>query len=86
MEAVEEAQRTLETVHIADEESDEICELCGRRMVIKYGPHGKIPRMSWIPGVPQHKAVFEKTGIPCPKCGKEVIIKKTKKGKKVLRL
>ena len=41
MEAVEEAQRTLETVHIADEESDEICELCGRRMVIKYGPHGK---------------------------------------------
>ena len=49
-EAVEEAKETLETVHIADEESDELCELCGRRMVIKYGPHGKFLA---CPGFPE---------------------------------
>ena len=82
MEAVEEAQRTLETVHIADEESDEICELCGRRMVIKYGPHGKFLACPGFPECRNTKPYLEKTGIPCPKCGKEVIIKKTKKGRK----
>ncbi len=70
MEAVEEAQRTLETVHIADEESDEICELCGRRMVIKYGPSWKIPRMSRIPGMPKHKAVFGEDWNPVPEVWK----------------
>ena len=82
MEAVEEAQRTLETVHIADEESDEICELCGRRMVIKYGPHGKFLACPGFPECRNTKPYLEKTGIPCPKCGKEVIIKKNEKGRK----
>ena len=82
MAAVNEAQRTLETVHIADEESDEICEVCGRRMVIKYGPHGKFLACPGFPECRNTKPYLEKTGIPCPKCGKEVIIKKTKKGRK----
>ena len=82
MAAVDEAQRTLETVHIADEESDEICEVCGRRMVIKYGPHGKFLACPGFPECRNTKPYLEKTGIPCPKCGKEVIIKKTKKGRK----
>ena len=81
-EAVEEAKETLETVHIADEESDELCELCGRRMVIKYGPHGKFLACPGFPECRPTKPYFEKTGIPCPKCGKEVVIKKTKKGRK----
>lgn len=81
-EAVEEAKDTLETVHIADEESDELCELCGRRMVIKYGPHGKFLACPGFPECRNTKPYFEKTGIPCPKCGKEVVIKKTKKGRK----
>ena len=81
-EAVEEAKETLETVHIADEESDELCELCGRRMVIKYGPHGKFLACPGFPECRNTKPYFEKTGIPCPKCGKEVVIKKTKKGRK----
>ena len=82
MEAVNEAKATLETVHIADEESDEICELCGRRMVIKYGPHGKFLACPGFPECKNTKPYLEKTGIPCPKCGKEVIIRKTKKGRK----
>lgn len=81
-EAVEEAKETLETVHIADEESDELCGLCGRRMVIKYGPHGKFLACPGFPECRNTKPYFEKTGIPCPKCGKEVVIKKTKKGRK----
>lgn len=82
MDAVEEAKATLETVHIADEESDEVCELCGRRMVIKYGPHGKFLACPGFPECKNTKPYLEKTGIPCPKCGREVIIKKTKKGRK----
>ena len=82
-EAVEEAKETLETVHIADEESDELCELCGRRMVIKYGPHGKFLACPGFPECRNTKPYFEKTGIACPKCGKEVVIKKTKKGRKL---
>jgi len=82
IEAVEEAKSSLEAVHIADEESDEVCEVCGRKMVIKYGPHGKFLACPGFPECKNTKPYLEKTGIPCPKCGKEVIIKKTKKGRK----
>ncbi|NBJ83522.1 type I DNA topoisomerase [bacterium 1XD42-94] len=82
IEAVDEAKATLEAVHIADEESDEVCELCGRRMVIKYGPHGKFLACPGFPDCKNTKPYLEKTGIPCPKCGKEVILRKTKKGRK----
>ncbi|MBQ1240416.1 MAG: topoisomerase DNA-binding C4 zinc finger domain-containing protein, partial [Lachnospiraceae bacterium] len=82
IEAVTEAKESLEAVRIADEESDEECELCGRRMVIKYGPHGKFLACPGFPECKNTKPYLEKTGIPCPKCGKEIIIKKTKKGRK----
>ena len=82
IEAVDEAKATLEAVHIADEESDEVCELCGRRMVIKYGPHGKFLACPGFPDCKNTKPYLEKTGIPCPKCGKEVILRKKKKGRK----
>ncbi|MCI7796825.1 MAG: type I DNA topoisomerase [Lachnospiraceae bacterium] len=82
IDAVNEAKESLEEVHIADEESDEVCELCGRRMVVKYGPHGKFLACPGFPECKNTKPYLEKTGIPCPKCGKEVIIKKTKKGRK----
>ena len=82
IEAVTEAKESLEAVCIADEESDEECELCGRRMVIKYGPHGKFLACPGFPECKNTKPYLEKTGIPCPKCGKEIIIKKTKKGRK----
>ena len=57
-EAVEKAEKEQESVTVADEESDEICELCGRRMVIKYGPHGKFLACPGFPGVQKHEAVF----------------------------
>ena len=82
VEAVNEAKEGLEAVHIADEVSDVICESCGRNMVIKYGPHGKFLACPGFPECKNTKPYLERTGIPCPKCGKDVIIKKTKKGRK----
>ncbi len=80
--AVEKAQKELENVTIADEETDEICELCGRHMVIKYGPHGKFLACPGFPECRNTKPYLEKIGVPCPICGKEVVIKKTKKGRR----
>ena len=81
-EAVNNAQQQLEQVKIADEESDEICEVCGRRMVIKYGPHGKFLACPGFPECRNTMPYFEKIGVTCPKCGKDVVIRKTKKGRK----
>ena len=81
-EAVERAQKELEHVEIADEESDEVCELCGRRMVIKYGPHGRFLACPGFPECRNTKPYFEKIDVACPKCGKDIVLKKTKKGRK----
>ena len=80
-EAVDKALVELESVTIADEVTEEICELCGRNMVIKYGPHGKFLACPGFPECKNTKPYLEKVGVPCPKCGKEVVIKKTKKGR-----
>lgn len=81
-EAVKAAQKDLEKVKIEDEVSDVICENCGRNMVVKYGPHGKFLACPGFPDCRNTKPYLEKIGIECPKCGKEVVLRKTKKGRK----
>ena len=81
-EAVANAEKELEKIEIADEVTDEICEVCGRNMVIKYGPHGKFLACPGFPDCRNTKPYLEKVGVPCPKCGKEIILRKTKKGRK----
>lgn len=81
-EAVEAAEKELAEVKIADEVSDEICEECGRNMVIKYGPHGKFLACPGFPECKNTKPYYEKIGVSCPKCGKDIVLKKTKKGRK----
>ena len=81
-EAVAKAKNELESVTIADEVTDEVCELCGRNLVIKYGPHGKFLACPGFPECKNTKPYLEKIGVPCPKCGKEVVVKKTKKGRR----
>lgn len=81
-EAVKKAEKELAEVTIADEVSDEVCELCGRQMVIKYGPHGRFLACPGFPDCRNTKPYFEKIGVSCPKCGKDVVLKKTKKGRK----
>ena len=81
-EAVNKAEKELAEIEIADEESDEICDVCGRRMVIKYGPHGKFLACPGFPECRNTKPYFEKIGVACPKCGKDIVIRKTKKGRR----
>ena len=81
-EAVEKAEQDLAQVEIADEVSDEVCEVCGKQMVIKYGPHGRFLACPGFPDCRNTKPYFEKIGIACPKCGKDIVLKKTKKGRK----
>lgn len=79
---VDEAEKELEKVDIQDEVTDIICENCGRNMVIKYGPHGRFLACPGFPECRNTKPYYEKIGVACPKCGKEVVLKKTKKGRK----
>ncbi len=81
-EAVKTATKELEKVTIADEETDEVCEFCGRHMVIKYGAYGKFLACPGFPECKNAKPYLEKIGVKCPKCGAEVVIKKTKKGRR----
>ncbi len=81
-EAVKVAEKELERVSIADEVSEEICESCGRNMVIKYGPHGKFLACPGFPECRNTKPYFEKIGVACPKCGSDVIARKSKKGRR----
>ena len=76
------AQKELEHVKEQDEVSDVICDKCGRNMVIKYGPHGKFLACPGFPECRNTMPFLEKIGIPCPKCGKEVVIRRTKKGRR----
>ena len=81
-EAVEHAEQALEKIEIEDEVTDTICENCGRNMVIKYGPHGKFLACPGFPECRNTKPYFEKICVKCPKCGGEIVIKKTQKGRR----
>lgn len=81
-EAVKVAEKELESVKIEDEVTDVICEECGRNMVIKYGPHGKFLACPGFPDCRNTKPYLEKIGVPCPICGKDVVVRKTKKGRR----
>ena len=80
--AVEKAETELEQVKIEDEVTDVICEECGRNMVVKYGPHGKFLACPGFPDCRNTKPYLEKIGVPCPVCGKDVVLRKTKKGRR----
>ena len=81
-EAVEKAEKELETVKIEDEVTDVVCEECGRNMVINYGPHGKFLACPGFPECRNTKPYLEKIGVACPKCGKDIVLRKTKKGRR----
>ncbi|MDE6981555.1 MAG: type I DNA topoisomerase, partial [Lachnospiraceae bacterium] len=81
-EAVNTAEQELEKIQIEDEVTDVVCEECGRNMVVKYGPHGKFLACPGFPDCRNTKPYLEKIGVNCPLCGREVVLKKTKKGRK----
>ncbi len=69
-------------VKIPDEATDQVCELCGKPMVIKLGKFGKFLACSGFPECTNTKRLVTETPGKCPYCGKKVLQKKTQKGKK----
>ncbi|MCO7136243.1 type I DNA topoisomerase [[Clostridium] leptum] len=80
---LEKAEKEMDgtRVKIPDEETDEVCELCGRKMVIKVGRFGKFLACPGYPECKNTKKLVKETGGFCPKCGARVLLKKSKKGR-----
>ncbi|MDR1291800.1 MAG: type I DNA topoisomerase [Clostridiales Family XIII bacterium] len=80
-EELEVADKEIEKVEIEDEPTDEICGLCGRPMVIKHGRFGEFIACTGYPDCKNTKPIVKSTGVACPKCGKDIVARKSRKGK-----
>ena len=80
--SIDSARAKLEKIKVKDEESDVVCDLCGRMMVYKFGPHGKFLACPGFPECRNTKSIIEKANVKCPECGRDIIIRKTKKGRR----
>ena len=81
---LKEAEDKIGNIEIKDEETDVICEKCGRNMVIKMGRFGKFLACPGFPECRNTKAIIEEAGVSCPKCEGKVLVKKTRKGRRYL--
>lgn len=75
---------SINKVEIPVEESDVICDKCGKTMVIKSGRFGKFLACPGFPACKNTKPLVEEAGVKCPKCSGKIIIRKTKRGRKYL--
>ncbi len=75
------AESEISKIKIKDEESDVICEKCGRRMVYKISKFGRFLACPGYPECKNTKMIREGTGAICPKCSGEILVKKSRKGK-----
>jgi DNA topoisomerase-1 len=81
-EELEVADAEIEKIVIQDEPTDEVCELCGKPMVIKQGRFGRFMACSGYPECKNTKPILIKVeGVACPLCGKDILLRKSKKGK-----
>lgn len=78
------AEEKISKVELPVEESDEECEKCGRKMVIKMGRYGKFLACPGFPECRNAKPILDDAGVNCPKCGGRIYNRKTKKGKKYI--
>ncbi|SHK65599.1 type I DNA topoisomerase [Desulforamulus aeronauticus] len=79
---LEKAEDIIGKVKVADEVSEEICEQCGKNMVIKLGRFGKFLACPGFPDCRNTKPLLEPTGVGCPKCEGEMVLRRSKKGRK----
>lgn len=75
---------TISKIEMPVEESDEVCDKCGKKMVIKIGRFGKFLACPGFPECKNTKPFLEEAGVKCPKCSGRVIYRKTKRGRKYL--
>jgi DNA topoisomerase-1 len=80
---LEKAETAMEgkRVKVPDEETDVVCELCGKNMVIKYSRFGKFLACPGFPECKNTKKIVQETDGNCPLCGKKMLLKKSKKGR-----
>ena len=83
MDTLGKAEKEMEGVRVKvpDEETDIVCELCGRKMVIKSGRFGKFLACPGYPECKNTKKIVQETGGFCPVCGGKVVAKKSKRGR-----
>lgn len=79
---LEVAEEEIEKIEIKDEETDVICEKCGRNMVVKYGRYGKFLACPGYPECKNTKPFLEELGVDCPRCGGKIVERRTKKGRR----
>lgn len=79
---LEKAEEAISKIELKDEVTDVICEKCGKNMVVKYGKYGKFLACPGFPECNNTKPFFEDAGVSCPLCAGNIIIKKSKKGRK----
>lgn len=76
------AEQDIGKIEIKDEESDVLCEKCGANMVIKTGRYGKFLACPNFPKCRNTKPIVEEINIPCPKCSAQIVVRKSKRGRK----
>ncbi len=79
---LEKAEKAIEKIEIKDEVSDEICDKCGRNMVIKLGRFGKFLACPGFPECRNAKPILKDTGVKCPKCDGRIVERRSQRGKK----
>ncbi|MDP2726757.1 MAG: DNA topoisomerase, partial [Dehalococcoidia bacterium] len=79
---LEKASRTMEVVKPPDEVTDEVCDLCGKPMVIKHGRFGPFLACSGYPECRRTRSILVKTGVACPRCGGDLAEKRSKQGRR----
>lgn len=78
---LEVADNAIEKIKIEDQETGEFCELCGKPLVIKNGRFGDFIACSGYPECKNTKPIVEKVGVACPNCGKDIVARRSKKGR-----
>ena len=73
------AEEEIDKIEIEDEVTDEVCEKCGRNMVIKYGRYGKFLACPGYPECKNTKPILDELDVTCPDCGGNIVRRRSKK-------
>ncbi len=79
---IDQVAETAEKIELQEDKTDEVCEKCGKSMVVKVGRFGRFLACSGYPECKNTKPLIKPTGIICPDCGAQVVLKRTRKGRK----
>lgn len=83
MKSVDKAAKEMgdQKIKLKEDETDEVCDLCGKPMEYKYGRYGRFLACSGYPDCKNVKKTLKETGAECPKCGGKIIERKTRRGR-----